>query len=222
MRANGTLQQSLTDPLPGEVFSWAPGNRILFLRDSRVYAMNADGSAQAELTSPPSRHWDHSAQWSPDGQTLAFIRMLAREEREPGNDPLFVGNIWVLERDATAPRQVTSFPAEVGPDITVQDYTWSPDGSRLAFSTVASGFDDIFIIGVDGAGEVNLTQSSARTEYAPKWSPDGQRILFTGYDKAEYGSSPVSTDVYVINADGSNVRNLSDNPSPDTGGEWRP
>src|SRR5204863_1360278 len=65
---------------------------------------------------------------------------------------------------------------------------WSPDGTRIAFSSTAERngetcFDDcspngeIHVIGADGAGERRLTNTKA-DERAPAWSPDDTRIAY--------------------------------------------
>jgi TolB protein len=53
----------------------------------------------------------------------------------------------------------------------------SPDGSRIAFLSNRGGTDDVYVIGVDGAGERQLTQGGAGR---PAWSRDGRAILFAG------------------------------------------
>jgi TolB protein len=57
--------------------------------------------------------------------------------------------------------------------------------------------------------------TSGRADDAePSWSPDGRRIVF---DSTRTGDR----DVYVMNADGSGVRNISRNPADDWADTWR-
>ncbi len=81
----------------------------------------------------------------------------------------------------------------------------------------------VWVTNADGSGERRLTRTGARN-FAPAWSPDGQRIAFerrVGRQKIrntalEYGQAPegvdgrVSFQVYVMNADGSEARKLAD------------
>lgn len=57
------------------------------------------------------------------------------------------------------------------------DPAWSPDGTRIAYSSDRSGYEDIWLKPVDGEQPVSLTQSPA-PDVEPDWSPDGKRIVF--------------------------------------------
>jgi hypothetical protein len=63
---------------------------------------------------------------------------------------------------------------------------WSPDGTRLAYVSGAPG-RDIYIIGVDGTGRRNLTETRNADELEPDWSPDGSRIVFSVQACADQG-----------------------------------
>jgi Tol biopolymer transport system component len=70
---------------------------------------------------------------------------------------------------------------------------------------------DIFLIQPDGTGETQLTRTR-RTESNPVWSPDGRRIAFVRHSDAE-GYPDEGAEVYVINADGSGLTNLTNDPA---------
>ncbi len=83
--------------------------------------------------------------------------------------------------------------------------SWSPDGSRIAFTSSRDGNDEIYVMNADGSALTRLTNNSA-TDIEPAWSPDGSRIAFVR------GSGP-SSELYVMNADGSGqTRVLSGGP----------
>jgi Tol biopolymer transport system component len=65
------------------------------------------------------------------------------------------------------------------------DPAWSPDGSRIAYTTDMETNSDLAVIGVDGTGFVQLHPLST-TSYAsrPSWSPDGSWIAFSGFDRS--------------------------------------
>jgi Tol biopolymer transport system component len=63
----------------------------------------------------------------------------------------------------------------------------------------------------DGTGETQLTRTR-RSESNPVWSPDGTKIAFVRHSDAE-GDRELGTEIYVINADGSGLRNLTDDPA---------
>ena len=55
--------------------------------------------------------------------------------------------------------------------------TWSPDGTRIAFTSRRDGNDEIYVMNPDGSGQTRLTTDAA-IDAAPTWSPDGQRLAF--------------------------------------------
>ncbi|HEY6211769.1 MAG TPA: hypothetical protein VIW45_05760 [Vicinamibacterales bacterium] len=55
--------------------------------------------------------------------------------------------------------------------------TWSPDGSRIAFSALKGGLTDLFAIDL-GSGGVRPLTSDAYSDLQPSWSPDGSRLVF--------------------------------------------
>jgi hypothetical protein len=93
----------------------------------------------------------------------------------------------------------TSFPLiPFGADIIGH---YSPDGTRIAFSSNADGNPDIYVMNADGSGIKQLTDNSA-IDWNPSWSPDGTKIAFTSGRDGDF-------DVYVMNADGSNTINVT-------------
>lgn len=76
------------------------------------------------------------------------------------------------------------------------DPEWSPDGNRLAFIELGTG--EIHLIDADGGKPLRLTDLAAESASPPAWSPDGKRIAFTAFRGG----------VFVVNADGSGLRQL--------------
>lgn len=108
------------------------------------------------------------------------------------------GEIHVLSLPGGSDRTVTSIR---GPQF-------DPDGHRrlLVFRDSRAGVninDDIALIRTDGTGFRNLTRSPDANEWGPVWSPDGRRIA---YSSDEDGVPQI----FVMDADGSNPRRLSD------------
>ncbi len=91
---------------------------------------------------------------------------------------------------------------------------WSPDGRKLAFLHSSCGHFcfNLYVVNSDGSGLRNLTSKLAVGGYGPGaslasdpvWSPDGRKIAFVRLSKR--------LGVYVVNADGSGMRNLTPKP----------
>ena len=97
--------------------------------------------------------------------------------------------------------------------------SWSPDGTRIVFSL---GFDrfpgnvaDIYIMDANGANRVNLTKGRHNVNHSPAVSPDGTKIAFVSYRDH-------NGEIYVMNADGKSLKNLTLHLDDDTCPTWSP
>ena len=86
---------------------------------------------------------------------------------------------------------------------------WSPDGSRIVFTSDREGNEDIYIVNADGTGVMQLTDHPA-PDTEPQWSPDGTRIAFTS-------ARDPRAEVYVIDPDGTGLTRLTDGPDDNDG-----
>ena len=85
---------------------------------------------------------------------------------------------------------------------------------RIAF--VSSYYSGIYVMSANGADAARLISSATSTSYGhPAWSPDGTRIAF---ESARDGNE----EIYVMNADGSGLARLTNNPAWDGGPAWSP
>ncbi|MDJ0753213.1 MAG: protein kinase [Ardenticatenaceae bacterium] len=117
-------------------------------------------------------------------------------------------DIFVVDEDGSE-RQITSYvDADFRP-------VFSPDGRKIAYHSLRDTWE-IFVINTDGSGQVNISNNPADDSF-PAWSPDGTQIAFH--------SNRVSTqfDIFVANADGSNVRQLTNTTDlNELGPSWSP
>lgn len=91
---------------------------------------------------------------------------------------------------------------------------WSPDMSRIAFSSARDGKLEIYTMDSDGQNLHRLTFNSV-DDFVPAWSPDGGRIAFTSKRDG-------NDEIYVMNADGSSQENLTKHPASDSRPSWSP
>lgn len=155
-------------------------------RDSNweVYSMGPDGSNTVNLTNNPAE--DRNPAWSPDGSQIAFISN--RDNGKEGGQ-----FIYVMNADGSNVRQLTFDNGSDWPD-------WSNDGSRITYTRN----DDIYVIDADGNGQpINLTNSPEK-DWKSNWSPDGKRIAWLS------GSGP-NWNAFIMDANGSNVKQITDN-----------
>src|SRR5918999_2051117 len=92
---------------------------------------------------------------------------------------------------------------------------WSSDGKFLAFAAKRGPRDDILIVDVERNKEVKRIQLKLSGVTTPSWSPNGKQLVFTGY---EGGLS----DLYVVNRDGSGLRQLTEDKYADLHPVWSP
>ena len=110
------------------------------------------------------------------------------------------------------------------PDSNEWGPAWSPDGTRIAFSSDQEGMPQVYVMNADGTGLERL--SDVEGEY-PTWSPDGAKIAFASYVGGTTAFGDPNYDLFVMDADGTHETNLTNDPesydmyptwSPD--GEW--
>lgn len=92
--------------------------------------------------------------------------------------------------------------------------TWSPDGTRVAFTTNRVANFEIWVMNADGSGQTRLTNNSAH-DGGPAWSPDGTKIAFESNRDGDF-------EIWVMNADGSAPAQLTSNPASDASPSWSP
>ena len=99
---------------------------------------------------------------------------------------------------------------------------WSPDGTKIVFESGLDGALSIFTIGIDGENLTRLTNRKNNDE-GPVWSPDGSKIAFFSNRRVGKDERPVSLQIYIMNADGTGQRRITDEGSAlDYNPSWSP
>jgi TolB protein len=62
---------------------------------------------------------------------------------------------------------------------------WSPDGKKIAFTSMRDGNYEIYLMNADGGMQVNLSQHKGNDNYAT-WSPDSRRVAWISNRDGEY------------------------------------
>lgn len=198
---------------PSAPYSWTvDDSRIAFDtdRDGRwqIYTADTAGGQVGDVSDGSSNDYDPS--WSPDGKQIAF------HSDRAGSCQIYVVNA----AGGNVQRVTFDKGANTNP-------SWSRFG-RIAYESDPSAaglpctpdtgnrqHNDIYTIGIDGSGRVQVTQDPA-DDIDPAWSPDGTRIAFASNRSGAY-------QIYVVNADGTGLVQVSNEPQfQEFGPAWSP
>jgi Tol biopolymer transport system component/predicted Ser/Thr protein kinase len=133
---------------------------------------------------------------SPQSDRLAFVQMNRNID------------ILRLHSGGATDRLITS---------SLQDFSpaYSPDGSRIAFTSNRSGETfEIWVADADGGGPVRLTHMPESMQGSANWSPDGKWIAFDSFD------ANGEEHIYVIESGGGQPRRITSEPSTDCIPSW--
>jgi len=106
----------------------------------------------------------HQPKYAPNGKWLSYV------SNRNGPAEIFVRSL----RDGTE-FQLTRLGGRIN------SYSWSPDGSAIAFAGDKFGHYDIFTVTVPGKAVVRVTNDT-RYDVYPSWTPDGQRVVYARMD----------------------------------------
>jgi Tol biopolymer transport system component len=218
---------------------WSPdGSKLAFVEyfegpsglAAALKVMNADGTDEHIVATSDwwQDIWLSSQPWSPDGSRIAWgpsgtpgdihtasatggdVRRITTDGglKEPpvwspaGAQLVYSsqGQLFLARDDGSAPVQLTQ---GVQP-------SWSPDGTWIAFVNAVGGVSAIYLIHPDGTGLRRLvTPEMSGDIHPPSWSPNGSKIAYTNQVTFDCKACPPGQDIFVINADGSGIRQLT-------------
>ena len=172
---------------------------------TELYVMDADGKNQTKLTD----NWatDRDPAWSPNGDKILFS-----SNRDDNHE------LYVMNADGTNTTRLTDLPNfAIEPE-------WSPDGQKIAFMSQVTGTWPglVFLtLIMDSTGD-NLeelpfppptAENRNREDGMAVWSPDSERMAFASNRDGQF-------EIYVMDRDGSNQTNLTNNSATDYRPSW--
>ena len=162
---------SLSSTVGGEIPRWAPGGDWILLGGSNLRLIRPEGGAISELpvSTGGSGHFLASAEprWSPDGRWISYVS-------DKGGTPEI--RLW-------SPGDGEEIRVTANGGRLIKGYSWSPDGTRIAFSGNRHGQYDVWTVEVP-SGEARRLTDGPELEVYPAWSPDARSVLFVRLDGA--------------------------------------
>ena len=210
---NGSdLMQLTRDDRPEHDIAWSPDSaQIAFVSDidgdDEIYVMDADGDNIQQLTYNTSD--DNGPVWSPNGALIAFTSDRAENTE-----------IFTIEPSGNNEKQITfdSYKGDDGGLIKSLLPVWFPDSSRLLFKVERGSpsfpLSDIQAIDIDGRSTSVVAGIDFKCD-SHALSPDGTKIAFDS-------KRDETTHIFVMNADGSDVQQLTFSEFGEYSPVWSP
>ncbi len=190
----------------------------------QIFTMNIDGSDVRLVSTGKGR--TTCAYFMKDNEHIIFSSTHAGADSCPPRPDMSRGYVWgvyssydiyITKNDGSDLRPLTAAP---GYDA---EATISPNGTKIVFTSLRDGDLDIYSMDINGTNVQRLT-TALGYDGGPFYSPDGSKIIFRAYrpedpeDIATYQTllqqnliQPSKLDIFVMNADGSDQRRVTNN-----------
>lgn len=220
---------------------WSPdGQWVTFqsTRDGRTcdqqYVMRTDGTGLKRVSD--GRGKVTCGWFFPDGKSLFFGSSTAHDSACPPRPDPSKGYVWPLDKydiytantDGSNLKRLTNY------NVYTAEGVLSPDGTQIVFTSLKDGDLDIYTMNVDGTNVKRLTNTPGY-DGGPWWSPDGRKIVYRAHhprDSVELRQyrdllaqgliRPSKVELYVMNADGSDNRQVTALGGANFGPSWTP
>ena len=217
MNADGTGQARLTTNAVSDYGpTWSPdGSKIAFSREdpamntTSIWAMNADGTGPAVLAPADSGNSNYvDPDWAPDGSKIVFVVSLNRDNH--------TGPLMSVQSNGCCLANFLNQSAFI-PD-------WSPDATKVAFHHRDDRYsENIWAVDADGTNLRPVTNDfyTKTDPGGPSWSPHGIEIAYSAPVPDDF-NVPNNAEIIVVNEDGTDRTNVTNNPAEDLDAAWQP
>jgi len=207
-------------PIPTQTPIGGGAGKIAFVSErdgyQEIYVVNSDGNNLTKMANGITPKFDPA--WSPDGRKIAFASY------DPNDDS---GSLYIMNVDGSNPiKLIDTKRLDTYSQATstwrlfyISHPVWSPDSKQIGFSHgyhvgCCSSRSYLSVMNVDGSNLVSVRGNSWGSNFA--WSPDSQKIVF---DSDICGGN---FDICLMNADGTELINLTNKKGGDGGPSWSP
>lgn len=198
------------------------------------YVMKIDGTGMRRISTSGGK--TTCGWYFPDGKRLIFSSTHHVGAACPARPDPSKGYVWGLDdfdiytvaADGSDLRRLTSY------GVYTAEALVSPDGSRIVFTSLKDGDLDIYTMKIDGTDVRRLTTTPGY-DGGPWWSPDGTQIVYRSHHPADSAEMreyrdllaakavrPSKVELWVMNADGSNQRQITRLGGANFGPSWTP
>ncbi|MDA1082148.1 MAG: hypothetical protein O2973_10815 [Gemmatimonadetes bacterium] len=234
------LRQLTTEGTQAEAYFSRDGQWITFQSTrgdhpcDQQFVMRTNGTEMRRVS--PAGGKTTCGWFLPDGHRLLFGSTHATGDACPPRPDPSKGYVWGLDpfdiytasTDGTDLRRLTNF------GVYTAEGVLSPDGKRIVFTSLKDGDLEIYTMGVDGSDVRRLTRAPGY-DGGPWWSPDGTKIVYRAYHPTEAAElkdyqdllaqrivRPSRMELWVMNADGSEQRQITHLGGANFGPSWTP